>query len=82
MLKIGESLAIAALGGALGIVATFPVAEAFGQAMGSLFPNFAVVQTTVWMQAAFAVAVGILAALIPARRAAAVRIVEGLRAVA
>lgn len=80
-LIFGESLAIAALGGGLGIAATFPVAEAFGQAMGSLFPNFAVSPTTLWMQAACAAAVGILAAVIPAQRAMAVKIVEGLRAV-
>lgn len=80
-LIFGESLAIAALGGAFGILATFPVAAAFGRALGSLFPNFSVSPATVWMQAACAAGVGLLAAALPAQRAGAVKIVAGLRAV-
>ncbi len=37
-LIFAESIAIALAGGVLGIALTFPIAEAFGIAMGTLFP--------------------------------------------
>jgi putative ABC transport system permease protein len=78
-LIVGESVTITALGGALGILATFPVAAGFKAAMGSFFPVFKVAPETVAMQAASAVVVGLLAGLAPSVRAARVNIVEGLR---
>jgi putative ABC transport system permease protein len=80
-LIFGESLAIAFAGAALGVVLTFPVADWFGAQMGTLFPVFEVSVETVWLQLACALVVGVAAAVVPARRAARVRIVEGLRAV-
>jgi len=80
-LILGESLAIAAAGAALGIGLTFPVAEWFGARMGTLFPVFRVSGETVALQAACAAAVGLAAAALPVRRAARVRIIDGLRAV-
>jgi len=80
-LIFGESLLLAMVGGAIGIALTFPVADVFGSAMGSLFPNFQVSLRTVAMQAASAVAVGIIAALAPSRYAARVNIVDGLRSI-
>jgi putative ABC transport system permease protein len=80
-LIFGESLLIAFAGGALGIALTFPVAEAFGKAMGSLFPIFNVSPQTVAMQAACALGVGIVAALFPSQHAARVKIVDGLRSI-
>ncbi len=80
-LIFGESLAIAFAGSALGVLLTFPVAEWFGAKMGTLFPVFEVSGDTVWLQFACALVVGVAAAVVPARRAAQVRIVEGLRAV-
>jgi putative ABC transport system permease protein len=77
----GESLAIAFAGSALGVLLTFPVAEWFGAKMGTLFPVFEVSGETVWLQFACALVVGVAAAVVPAYRAAQVRIVEGLRAV-
>lgn len=77
----GESLAIAFAGSALGVLLTFPVAEWFGAKMGTLFPVFEVSGATVWLQFACALVVGVAAAVVPAYRAAQVRIVEGLRAV-
>ncbi|HJW03865.1 MAG TPA: FtsX-like permease family protein [Azospira sp.] len=77
----GESLVMAGIGGALGIALTFPVAAAFGAAMGSLFPIFYVSTSTVLLQAACALAVGLIAALLPGRRAVRLNIVEGLRSV-
>ncbi len=78
-LILGESVLITLLGGGLGILATFPVAAAFKSALGTMFPVFKVAPQTVAMQAAAAAAVGVLAGLAPAVRAARVRIVDGLR---
>lgn len=78
-LIMGESLMISALGGALGILATFPVAAGFKATMGSLFPVFHVTPGTVAMQAASALVVGVLAGILPAVRAARVKIIDGLR---
>lgn len=77
----GESLTIALAGAAIGILLTFPVADAFSKQMGTLFPVFGVTLETLAMQAAAAVAVGVVAAILPAFRAARVRIVEGLRSI-
>lgn len=82
LLVLGESLLIAAIGGGLGVLLTFPVAARFGAAMGSLFPVFNVSPQTVLLQAACAAAVGVVAAAVPAVKAGRVRIAEGLRAVA
>jgi putative ABC transport system permease protein len=81
-LIFAESVGIALAGGAIGIALTFPVASAFGGALGTLFPVFFVSEDTVLLQVAAAVLVGVVAALIPAWRAAHVKIVDGLRAVA
>ena len=77
----GESLALAAVGAALGVALTFPVGHWFASKMGTLFPVFEVSDETVMLQVACAFAVGAIAALLPARTASRVRIVEGLRAI-
>ncbi len=82
LLIFAESLGIALLGGVIGVALTFPVANAFGSALSSLFPVFQVARETILMQMGCALVVGVVAALIPAWRAARVRIVDGLRAVA
>lgn len=81
-LIVGESMAIALIGGALGVLATFPVAELFRRLVGSLFPVFEVSQETVLLQFVCAAVVGLVAAVIPSIRAAHVQIAAGLRAVA
>jgi len=78
-LIVGESVMITVLGGGLGILATFPAAAAFKGVLGSFFPVFKVAPETVAMQAACALAVGLLAGILPAIRASRVRIVDGLR---
>jgi len=80
-LILGESLAIAAIGATIGIALTFPVGDWFAAQVGTLFPVFEVSGKTVALQAACALGVGIAAALIPGRRAAMVKIVDGLRAI-
>ena len=78
-LIFGESLAIALGGAAIGIALTFPIADRFGRAMGSLFRVFNVNAETVYMQLASALIVGAVAALVPCVRAVRVRIADGLR---
>jgi putative ABC transport system permease protein len=80
-LIFGESLVLAAFGCAIGIGLTFPAGDWFAGQMGTLFPVFEVSDETVLLQMACALAVGLVAAILPARRAATVRIVEGLRAI-
>ena len=80
-LIFGESLAIAIAGCAIGIALTFPVGDWFASQMGTLFPVFGVSESTVALQMLCALLVGVCAAALPARRAARVRIVEGLRAI-
>jgi putative ABC transport system permease protein len=81
LLIFGESLAICAIGGVLGLLATPPAAAMFKQFAGTYFPVFKVSGLTFGLQAACAVAVGVAAAIVPAIRASRVRIVEGLRAI-
>ncbi len=80
LLIFGESLAICAVGGAMGLWLTPYAAAGFKQAAGGVFPIFSVSQTTVMLQVACALAVGVMAAIVPAVQASRVRIVEGLRA--
>ncbi len=81
-LIFAESVGIALFGGLIGIAVTFPIAAAFAEQMGTLFPIFFVSEETVLMQATAAALVGVVAAALPAWRTARVRIVDGLRAVA
>jgi putative ABC transport system permease protein len=81
LLIFGESLLICALGGALGIAATFPAAAFFKQ-VASVFPIFTVSRETIFLQIACSFAVALAAAVVPAVRAARIRIVEGLRSIA
>ena len=81
LLIVLESVAIALAGGALGVIATFPLAQAFASTIGSLLTGFEVSQQTIALQLAAALAVGMIAAAIPAWRAARLRIVDGLRAI-
>ncbi|HEY3698188.1 MAG TPA: FtsX-like permease family protein [Spongiibacteraceae bacterium] len=82
LLIVGESIMIALTGGALGMLGTFPVAQAFSKATGSMFAVFEVSSSTLWLQLIAAVLVGLLASIIPAWHSARIRIVDGLRAVA
>lgn len=78
---VGESLMMAALGGIAGLFVTFPVAAAFGGAMGAIFPVFQVAESTTILQFVLALTVGLAAAAFPAWRFSRIRIVEGLRAI-
>ncbi len=77
----GESMLLAVFGGVAGMLLTYPVAQAFGASMGTIFPVFEVATQTSVMQLVLAVVVGLFAAAVPAWRASQIRIVEGLRAI-
>jgi putative ABC transport system permease protein len=78
-LIFGEAFVIAGCGAAIGIVCTYPLAERFGRATGTLFPSFRVHDETVQLQIACAALIAVVAALVPCWRAARLRIVDGLR---
>jgi len=80
-LIVAESLLLALIGGSIGISLTFPVTASFGQSLDNIFPVFNVTPATLWLQAAAALLVGAIAAIVPAIQAARVNIVNGLRAV-
>jgi len=78
-LIFGEAFVISGLGAVFGILLTYPIAEKFGKATGTLFPAFRVHDETVYLQLACAALIAVIAALVPCWRAARVRIVDGLR---
>ena len=77
----GESLFITTTGGCLGILLTFPVARKFGEAMGNFIPVFQVERSTLYMDLAFCLVVGVVAGIFPTWRAVRIKIAEGLRRV-
>ena len=81
-LLFGESLMIAAIGGAVGLLLTLPLAAAFAKAAGTLFPVFQVSGLTMALQLGAALLVGTVAAAWPAWRMSRIDIVAGLRHVA
>lgn len=81
LIVFGESILMGLVGGAIGMLATPPLAAAFKQAVGGVLPVFSVSRETMQMQALCALVVGVVAGIVPAIQAARVRIVEGLRAI-
>lgn len=79
-LVLAESMMIAFISGLLAIALTGPVARAFYATVGKqVFALFNVAPETYVWQAGAALAVGLLAALVPMVRSARVGIVDGLR---
>ncbi|MCO5125038.1 MAG: FtsX-like permease family protein [Rhizobacter sp.] len=78
-LLFGESLVIALIGGGLALLVTLPIAAAFAQAVGTLFPVFIVSRETMALQLLASVVVGIVAAAWPAWKMSRLNIVNGLR---
>ncbi len=79
---IGEAFLLAALGAGLGMLLTPIAVKGFHAATVSVFAKMPLVAQTFYLQAACAVAVGLVAGIVPAIRAARVKIVDGLRHVA
>ncbi|MBI5926063.1 MAG: ABC transporter permease [Aquabacterium sp.] len=81
-LLFGESLLIALIGGLIGMAVTFPLAKAFVNAAGTLFPIFNVSALTISLQLLASLVVGTVAAAWPAWKMSRIDIVQGLRHVA
>jgi putative ABC transport system permease protein len=81
-LIFGEAMLLAALGGAIGMLLTAPAVQLFHAATINVFAKMPLVPQTFYLQAACAAVVGAVAGLVPAFRAARIRIVDGLRHVA
>jgi len=79
---IAEAFLLAILGAGLGMLLTPIVVKGFHAATVSVFAKMPLVPQTFYLQAACALAVGIVAGIVPAIRAARVKIVDGLRHVA
>ncbi len=76
----GESLLIAALGGLLGLLATFPSITFFQALMPKgFFPVFFIEPITIVLAVTAAILVGVVAAIFPVHRTLRTKIVEGLR---
>jgi putative ABC transport system permease protein len=78
-LIFGESLIITMTGCVLGIALTFPAAKAFGSTLSNYFPIFNVATSTIYLDLAAALLVGIVAAIFPTWRAVTIRVADGLR---
>ena len=81
-LIFGESFVITLTGCALGIIATFPAAHAFGDAMSTFLPVFNVSVSTIYLDLLVSVIVALSAAVIPTIRVSHIGIAEGLRKIA
>jgi putative ABC transport system permease protein len=79
---MAEAFLLAVIGAGIGMLLTTPVVRGFHAATVSMFAKMPLVAETFYLQAACAVAVGLVAGIVPAVRAARVKIVDGLRHVA
>jgi putative ABC transport system permease protein len=81
---IGEAVTIGALGGALGILLSYPLVENgigrwLEENMGGFFPYFRIAEGTTIAAALLSLALGGLAAAIPAYRASKLDVIDALR---
>jgi putative ABC transport system permease protein len=75
----GESLTISLIGGLLGLLASFPVIKGFQLAFPNMFPILPNPAWTMLLAMSAALAVGIIAAVVPVLRVSQMKIVDGLR---
>jgi putative ABC transport system permease protein len=80
-LILGESLLLAAMGGLMGVALTFPMVYFVKTRLGKYFRVFPLTNTTLALGLIIALAVGVLAAILPAWRASRVGVAEALRRV-
>ena len=81
LLIVGESLMISLVGGIIGVLLTYPLAEIVAQQLGTLIPVFNVADKTAFTAFGAMLGVGLAAAAIPAWRASATTIAQGLRTI-
>jgi putative ABC transport system permease protein len=77
----GESLVIAGLGGALGLLLLVGVTSIVKAGVSQWFPIFGITTTTFVLVVVVAIVIGLLASIFPAQRAVRMKIVDGLRVV-
>jgi putative ABC transport system permease protein len=77
-LILGESLLLALAGGSLGLALTYPGVQMFPASVGQYFGAFPITGDTLGLGLTVALGVGVLAALLPAWRAARVPIAPAL----
>jgi putative ABC transport system permease protein len=76
----GESMILAVLGSAFGLLVTLPAVEGFQKALPKgWFPVFYIKPETILFASIAGLLVGFIASIIPTRRILTTRIVEGLR---
>jgi putative ABC transport system permease protein len=75
----GESIAIALIGGMMGVVLSFPAGGWIEQELKQFFPVFSISAMTIYLDLSAAFVVGAVAALFPTWRGATINIAEGLR---
>ena len=80
-LILGESLLLALAGGSLGLALTYPAVQMFPSSVGQYFGAFPVTGATLGLGLTVALGVGVLAALLPAWRAARLPIAPALNKV-
>jgi putative ABC transport system permease protein len=80
-LIVGEALLISAIGGALGVALTFPIAAEFAVRLSNWFPIFRVSEATVVLAAGASLLVGILAAAFPVWQVWRTPVTDGLSSV-
>jgi putative ABC transport system permease protein len=78
---LGESMLLALMGGLIGLALTFPAVQIFKTSLGQYFRVFPLTNLTLALGIGTALAVGLLAAIIPAWQASRVGIAEALRKV-
>jgi len=78
-LILGESLAIASLGGGLGFILSFPTLTGLGKMLQSFFSGFVISPATYALAVIFIILVGLLSSIFPVYRALNKTIIEGLR---
>lgn len=76
---LAQSLLICGVGGGLGVLLALVTEPAMAQSLGSMFPGYTVTHTTALQALALSLALGLVAGLLPAWRAARTRVVDTLR---
>ena len=77
---MGESLIISIIGGALGLLISYPLIAGFAEVIPKgMFPVFQLEPITIILASSAALIIGITAAIFPIQRAMSTKIVEGFR---
>jgi putative ABC transport system permease protein len=79
VIVFGESIFIAMIGGAIGVLLTFPGARWIETELSQYFPSFSVAPATVYIELLAACMIGVVAGVFPTWRGATIKIAEGLR---